>query len=468
MYENIKSKIEVNNESSIYFPCCNGVRQGENLSPFLFSVYINDLNSFLLSKTVNGIICDVNNDEISIYLKILLLLYADDTVLFSHTEADMQYSLDCFNNYCDTWKLTVNTTKTKIVILSSGRRKKFHFTLNNYELEIEKEYKYLGVVFTQSGAFNSAKKHIAEQGNKAMFALLRTIRTLKLPYEKQIELFDKTIKPILLYGSEIWGYGNCDIIERVQLKFLKHIFRLKKSTPTHMLFGELGIFPLNIEIKSRMLSFWAKLIENLNFDNFDTKLSSLLYAVIYNTHKQDKLKSDWINNVKCLLCNLGFSGIWDRQEFPNAKWLSGAVRQKLKDQYIQNWTSLLKISSSSVNFRLFKDEFKRSQYFGLIPDNLCRNFLAFRTRNHKLPVELGRWIGTPLNERKCTLCNEDIGDEFHFIMKCRSFNGPRKQLINPLYSIKPNVIKYKKLLNTTNIQQLTNLCIFIGKILRGL
>ncbi|MEW8547650.1 MAG: reverse transcriptase domain-containing protein [Candidatus Thiodiazotropha sp.] len=36
MYENIKSKIQVNDKSSVYFPCCNGVRQGENLSPFYF------------------------------------------------------------------------------------------------------------------------------------------------------------------------------------------------------------------------------------------------------------------------------------------------------------------------------------------------------------------------------------------------------------------------------------------------
>ena len=94
------------------------------------------------------------------------------------------------------------------------------------------------------------KKHIAEQGNKATFALLKTIRFLKLPYDIQIEMFDKTVKPILLYGSEIWGYGKCDIIERVQLKFLKHIFKLKRSTPNHTIYGELGIFPIHIEIKA--------------------------------------------------------------------------------------------------------------------------------------------------------------------------------------------------------------------------
>lgn len=62
----------------------------------------------------------------------------------------------------------------------------------------------------------------------------------------QIDLFDKTVKPILLYGSEIWGLGNLDVIEQVQLKFYKHIFGLKSSTPNYMVYGELGVFPVKI------------------------------------------------------------------------------------------------------------------------------------------------------------------------------------------------------------------------------
>ena len=81
-----------------------------------------------------------------------------------------------------------------------------------------------------------------------------------------------------------------------------------------------------------MLSFSAKLIENSKFDDLDRKLSSLIYVVIYNSYTQGNFKSDWISNVKSLLCDLVFSGIWDTQEFLNAKWLSEAVKRKLKDQ----------------------------------------------------------------------------------------------------------------------------------------
>jgi hypothetical protein len=42
MYCNIKSCIVFNKCKSDYFACDNGVRQGENLSLFLFSLFLNE------------------------------------------------------------------------------------------------------------------------------------------------------------------------------------------------------------------------------------------------------------------------------------------------------------------------------------------------------------------------------------------------------------------------------------------
>ena len=60
-----------------------------------------------------------------------------------------------------------------------------------------------------------------------MFALLRKTKTLDLPYDIQIELFDKTIKPILLYASEIWSFGKNDVLEKIQLNFFKYVSNLR-------------------------------------------------------------------------------------------------------------------------------------------------------------------------------------------------------------------------------------------------
>ena len=82
------------------------------------------------------------------------------------------------------------------------------------------------------------------------------------------------MKPILLYGSEIWGFGNIDIIERSQLKSLKYIFNLKKSTPSFMIDGELGIMPIYTDIKTRVISYWSKTI---SMSDQHTQLSYIVY-----------------------------------------------------------------------------------------------------------------------------------------------------------------------------------------------
>ena len=75
-----------------------GVRQGENLSPFLFSIFMNDLEDYLEQHGVTGIICETQDEEdlVVTYFKLFLLLYADDTVIISETSNGLQKALNIF------------------------------------------------------------------------------------------------------------------------------------------------------------------------------------------------------------------------------------------------------------------------------------------------------------------------------------------------------------------------------------
>jgi hypothetical protein len=48
------------------------------------------------------------SENLNIFVKLFSLLYADDTIILSETEADMQYALAIFEEYCHHWKLKVN------------------------------------------------------------------------------------------------------------------------------------------------------------------------------------------------------------------------------------------------------------------------------------------------------------------------------------------------------------------------
>ena len=52
-----------------------------------------------------------------------------------------------------------------------------------------------------------------------MFSLLRKCRQLNFPLDMQLELFEKYVHPILLYGCEIWACEKMDVISKLQLRF---------------------------------------------------------------------------------------------------------------------------------------------------------------------------------------------------------------------------------------------------------
>jgi predicted peroxiredoxin len=150
MYENIKSCIRTSEGVSPFFISTIGVRQGENLSPMLFSLYLNDLETFFNYHNARGVECEINNEQLLLYLKLFVILYADDTVLLSDTSKDLQKQLNLFEEYCKQWKLTVNTDKTKIVIFGSRvANDQTLYIFNNKRLEIVNEYKYLGIYLSK-------------------------------------------------------------------------------------------------------------------------------------------------------------------------------------------------------------------------------------------------------------------------------------------------------------------------------
>ena len=361
MYDNIKSKISTYVGSTAYFPCFSGVRQGENLSPFLFNLYLNDLERYLDFNGAQGFPCETLDDQLHVYLKIFILLYADDTVVLSDNRNDLQEALNVFEQYCEEWRPTVNIEKTKVLIFANGRlSKQDKFYFKGKLLEIVNEYKYLGIFFSKSGSFMKTKKYLSEQANKAMFSLLRKIRNLNLPISLQIDLFDKTIKPILLYGSEIHGFGNIDILERVQLKFLKYILNLKASTPSFMVYGETGVTPLAIDIKTRIISFWTKITD---IEKNHLKTSTRVYLILKSLYEQNKCKSLWMKNVKTLINENVFGNIWVNQYAFNRNWFQQAFSQNIKDQYLQIWSSLVNSASSGNTYKIYKETLKQSVYF---------------------------------------------------------------------------------------------------------
>ena len=101
-----------------------------------------------------GIEIGVQNNEFSIIIILFVLLYAVDTIILSDNAKDFQDILNAFNEYCKEWKVKINISKTKIIILGNNIRNLYYsFKFAEEEIEIVKEFKYLGALFTKNGSF---------------------------------------------------------------------------------------------------------------------------------------------------------------------------------------------------------------------------------------------------------------------------------------------------------------------------
>lgn len=54
-----------------------------------------------------------SDDFINTYLKLLVLMYADDTIILCDTEEGMRQALLVLYDYCNEWKLKLNCNKSK-------------------------------------------------------------------------------------------------------------------------------------------------------------------------------------------------------------------------------------------------------------------------------------------------------------------------------------------------------------------
>ena len=153
------------------------------------------------------------DEEIVTNFKLYILLYADDTVILAVNPNDLQASLNEMGKYCDTFDLHINVNETKILIFSRGKLRKHHiFNFGEHIFDTFDKHNYLGLVFNYNAKFTMPKSHLYQKGCSAMFSLLKKARNLSFPLDIMLKLFNVIVKPVILYGAEVSGSENCDIL----------------------------------------------------------------------------------------------------------------------------------------------------------------------------------------------------------------------------------------------------------------
>jgi hypothetical protein len=309
MYTSNNLHIRIGNKLTKSFIPELGVRQGDNLSPNLFKILINELPDMFNSEDDQVYL---NNEPLS------CLLYADDLVLLSSSQRGLQNCLNKLATFCDKYCLTVNLKKTKVVIFyKNARLTNLHFIYKGHEIECTLSYKYLGVLFNASGSFSQCQYDLYKRGLKAFFKLVKCFGNTKPNANILLHLFDHTVKPVVLYGSEIWGTINTEsavakrtnyeiensfkklFSDKLHIKALKYICGVHKKASNYAVMGELGRYPLYIEI----LSNCTKYLQHIYKSDGTLLASALQENIVLNNNR----KSCWLSSIHFMLEQLGIS-----------------------------------------------------------------------------------------------------------------------------------------------------------------
>ena len=258
--------------------------------------------------------------------------------------------MDKLEKYCLDWCLRVNLKKSKVVIFNkAGRLIKNNFKFNNSCLECVSNYKYLGIHLSASGSFSLAKNELYKKALKGYYKLRKDFLSLNPGIYLCLHVFDHTIKPILLYGSEIWGVFNvnnskiksCDPrnldidtcfkklpCEQLHIKFCKFLLGVNRKSVNFAVLSELGRFPMHFYIVKAMLKYCYRL-ENLNAE---FPLLSDAYYCSRDLH--EKGKHSWYSSISKIVHSLNLN--MDCLTLNKSKF--GLVLNKeLRRKYINSW-----------------------------------------------------------------------------------------------------------------------------------
>ena len=198
MYSEVYSSVRVGGLLTESFNCPVGVRQGCMLSPLLFILFLNELVDKLEEEDPRGVQLSPSINEIQI------LMYADDIAIFADTIGGLQRKINILQDYCNEWSLSVNLSKTQVVVFKNGgtvsRNEKWYF--QNQKIETVSFYKYLGVTMSCRNKWSRNVENLVAQTTKVSFQLNRYLKSVgTLPYHVFFKLFNTIVLPAVCYGA---------------------------------------------------------------------------------------------------------------------------------------------------------------------------------------------------------------------------------------------------------------------------
>ena len=195
----------------------------------------------------------------------------------------------------------------------------------------------------------------------------------------------------------------------------KIALNVHKSANNLAVRGEIGMYPLSIEVYKNMIKYFFHLIELAEKGN--QIISCGVNECLTLVNNGEKC---WLTSVLYIFNLVGVNPDMEQLHLISNGNVLSSIVDKLQNMFKEKFFNEIANSSKLIPYSHVKEEFREEKYIHEVKYYKYRSAITkFRISAHTFPVESGRWDKTPREKRMCPLCfSNDIGDEKHYIFHC--------------------------------------------------
>ena len=334
IYAITKFKIWTGEEYSEDFETHIGLKQGCLMSPVLFSMYINDLHDYL----EGGLFVDD--------LNIRVLLYADDIVILSDDVVILQQMIGKLEEYCSLWNMEVNLEKSAIMVFRKGGKLASNekWKYKGEYIKITAEYTYLGVILTPRLSF---VKHLEARNSSAKSGINSVWKEFlgngNVGLSAKYKMFEAVSRSVQCYAAQVWGYSMFELVDKLQLYFIKKILRLPDCTPTYSIILETQVICSHFHALTLHMNYIRKTLFEYDEDRLPRILSEKIlrrevYWAVYCNELEGRFQvnfnlsignNSWKQNIDKVIVKL-------RKDYLNKMWERSMASSRLYKELDHN------------------------------------------------------------------------------------------------------------------------------------
>ena len=288
------------------------------------------------------------------------------------------------------------------------------------KMEDTQEEKYLGDVISSDGRNIKNVKARIKKGKGIVTRILTILEGIPFGdfyFEIGVLLRNALLVSSMLCNSEAWWNvtkTELDLLETIDVKFLRNMLKVPKSTPKEMLFLETGCIPFRDLIQQRRILFLHHILNE--------KEGSLMHK-FFQTQLKTMKKKDWVatvlEDIQELQLNLTLDNLKKMKKSEIKNILNKSVKQKAFEKLQKTKKSHSKVMNLKHTKLQMQSYLKSSKL--KIKTEEARTIFKLRSRMADVKTNYkGKY-----KSFECDLCKEGEENQEH-LMKCKEILRNKK------------------------------------------